>query len=543
MATAAQRKHLDRVTRLVPGFDPWKTAVDCHFDYDKAQLALDFFPECLTHVKGEWAGQALVLEDWQQAIIANCFGWIRPDGSRRFRSVFLYVPRKNAKTTLAAGIAVYLTYCDGEPGAEVYSAAANEEQAGICFATAKGMVLQNPALKKRSDVFRKSISYGETLSAYTVLTAKAATKHGLNPHGVILDELHAHKDRELADTLTTAVGSRRQPLIVYTTTADYGHPSICNETYDYACKVRDGVIDDMSHLPVIYEATREDDWGSEDIWKKANPNYGISVKPDFIRAAYKKAKDSPANENSFKRLHLNIITEQVDRWIQLDKWDNCIGDVPWDKLREALRGQTCFGGLDLASTQDLACFNLTFSLDGLWLVLPFFWCPRSTAREREKRDRVPYIHWAQLGALKMTDGDVIDYDVIRRDINDLGKLYDIEEIAIDRWAAAQITNQLTQDGFEMVPFGMGFASLSGPTKELEKNVIAGTLRHGGHPVLRWNASNVAIERDAMDNIKPSKKHSTEKIDGIMATVMSIGRLTAQELKRKSIYSTRGLATT
>ncbi len=533
---------LDAITRMIPGYDAWATAEDCHFDYELAERACRFFPQCLTHVKGEWAGKPLILEEWQEAIIANLFGWIRPDGTRRYRSCLIYVARKNAKTTLAAGIALYLMYCDNEPGAEIYSAAANEEQAALCFNTAKGMVMQCPALAKRSEPFRRSITYSETSSTYLVLTAKASTKHGLNPHGIILDELHAHKDRELADTMTSAVGARRQPLTLYTTTADFGRPSICNETHRYAGQVRDGIVEDISFLPVIYEATRDDDWTSEATWKKANPNYGVSVKPDFLRDACKKAKDAPANENTFKRLHLNIITEQADRWLPMDKWDACAGDIAWPDLEAAMAGRDCFAGLDLASTTDLACLSLIFPIDDQLTIIPYFWIPRDTALARQKAHRVPYIDWARDGALTATEGNVIDYDVIRSTIGALGEKFNIKEVAIDRWASAQITNQLLQDGFEVVPFGQGFVSLSAPSKELEKNILAGTVSHGGHPVLRWNASNVSTEQDSAGNIKPSKKRSPEKIDGVIATVMGVGRLMARDLASGvSIYEKQGLA--
>lgn len=543
----AQQKHLEEVTRLIPGYDAWATAEDCTFDYNCAQYACDFFPECLTHTKGEWTGQPIILEPWQQGIIANIFGWKRPDGTRRYRQALIYVPRKNAKTTIAAGIALYLLYLDDEPGAEIYCAAADEEQATISFDSAKGMVLACDALARRGQVFGSSITYQETNSFLKVLTSKATTKHGKNPHGILIDELHAQKDRELVDTLNTGVGARRQPLTLYLTTADFAKPSICNETHDYASKIRDGIIVDKSFLPVIYEATRNDDWTKEETWKKANPNYGISVKKDYIIAACTKAQNSPANENTFKRLHLNIVTEQADRWLALEAWDQCAGAVDWKDLAEVVKGRECFGGLDLASTRDLAAFVLAFppKEEGeRTVVLPFFWVPRDSARDREHKDRVPYPLWGTQGAIRLTHGNVIDYDQIKLDIIALGKIFNISEIAIDRWASAQITNQLTEEGFEMIAFGQGFASMSAPTKELEKLIIGSEIYHGGHPVLRWNASNVALESDAAGNIKPSKKKSLEKIDGIVALVMAIGCLQARKLGSKtSIYETQGLTTT
>ena len=476
-------------------------------------------------------------------MLGNMFGWMRPDGTRRYRTALIYVPRKNAKTTIAAGIALYLTFCDSEAGAEVYSTAANEDQAALCFDIAKGMVIASPLLSKRGKPFRRVITYEERLSRYVALSSKANTKHGLNPHGVILDELHAYRDRELVDTMVTGMGARKQPLTIYTTTADFGRPSICNETHDYACKVRDGIINDISFLPIIYEASRDEDWTKEATWKKANPNYGVSVKPDDMREACQKAQDSPAGENTFKRLRLNIITEQADRWLSMEKWDACAGPIGWKDLRDEMRGKECFAGLDLAATTDLCSLVLHFPNEGRPVALPFFWVPRESALAREKKDRVPYLTWAREGALILTDGNVVDYDAVRAFINDIAEVYQIKEIGFDPFAGTQISNQLTQDGHKVVAFRQGFISMNAPTKELERITLGGVFSHGGHPVLRWNASNVAVETDAAGNLKPSKNKSTEKIDGIVSLIMGIGGVMARDLGAgRSVYESAGLFT-
>ncbi len=533
-----------RLARLIPGYDPWATAGACTFHPQLACNICDFFEEVLTHVKGEWAGKPIILEDWQRAVLGMLFGWLRKDGTRRYRKMLFYVPRKNAKTTIGAGIGLYLLMCDDENGADIYSAAADEKQAALCFDTAKGMLLGNAELSQRGRPYRRSILYEETAGGYHVLSSKASTKHGLNPHGILVDELHAQKDNELVDTLTTAVGARRQPLTLYMTTADFGRPSICNETYHYACQVRDRVVDDPEFLPVIYEATRDDDWTKEATWRKANPNLGVSVKLDFMIQQCKEAQEKPSYENTFKRLHLNIITEQANRWLQLHRWDKCAGPLTPQQLEESLVGQECFGGLDLASTTDLAAFAMVFPPAGertTWAVVLRVWAPKENAIMRERKDRVPYLTWSKQGFLKLTDGDVIDYDVIRRDVVELGTRFNITEIAIDRWASAQITNQLGGDGYEMVPFGMGFGSLSAPTKELETLVLGEGLTHGGHPLLRWCASNVATVTDDIGNMKPSKKHSTEKIDPVVATIMALGRAMARDQGNgKSVYDERGI---
>ncbi len=527
-----------RIIQQIPGYDPVATAAPGEwFDPKAAQLALDFFPECLTHIKGALAGQPFELEPWQAAPIANMFGWKRADGTRRYRTVLILIARKNGKTTTAAGIVNYVLFCDNEPGAEIYSAAADREQAHLVFEPAAGMVRNDDMLRARAIIYTKSIVLKDYSAAYRTISADAHTKHGYNTHCAVIDELHAQPNRDLVDVLTTSTGSRRQPLIIYITTSDFDRESICNETCDYAAKVRDGIIPDSSFLPVIYEASLDDDWTKRKTWAKANPNLGVSVSTEYIKAQCQKAQEIPAYENTFKRLHLNIRTEQAVRWLPLEKgWDRCADPVD----PEALKGEPCFAGLDMASTTDVAALVLYFPSAG-HAVLPFFWIPEEGAHARERRDRVPYVTWAREGHINLTEGNVIDYDRIRARINELGEIYHIREIAIDRWNSTQLQTQLAGDGFEIVPFGQGFASMSSPSKELEKLILSNSLRHGGNPVLRWMASNVAVETDAAANIKPSKKRSTEKIDGIVALVMAIGRAQVdQGDDSASVYAERGL---
>ncbi len=530
--------NLRDIIKLVPGYDPNASAGDCWFDDVAGQQAIDFFHECLTHTKGKWAGRPLLLELWQQAIIGNLFGWKRPDGTRRYREALIYVPRKNGKTQIVAGIACLVLFCDNEPGAEIYSAAADEDQAKIAFAMAKQMVLQEPALAARAKIVDSAIVYERQVSSYKPISSIADTKHGASTHLALIDELHVHSSRDLVDVLITSTGARSQPLIVHLTTADYQRPgSICNEKHEYASKVRDGIIDDPAFLPVIYEASREDDWTAEATWRKANPNLGISIPLDYFVRECKRAQDTPGYENTFKRLHLNIITEQASRWLAIERWDNADDRRPVADMA----GRQCFAGLDLAATTDIAALVLLFpDEEGGFDLFPFFWIPGDSAILREKRDRVPYPTWIAGGFIRQTEGDVIDYDVIRRDINELAKVYNIRELAIDRWAATQITTQLQGDGLEVVPFGQGYGSMAAPSKEFEKMVLAGQIRHGADPVLRWMASNVAIESDAAGNIKPSKRRSTERIDGIVATIMALGRALVSTDDGRSVYETRGI---
>jgi len=462
----------DKLTRLIPGYDPWATAGECVFDADAATLALGFFPACLKHVKGALAGQPFALEDGQKAIVANLFGWKRPDGTRRYRRALLYVPRKNGKTTLAAGILLYILFCDGEPGAEVYSAAADRDQARLVFDQAVGMVRQENELYDRCTVYSahggsKAIVLSDMSGSYRTISAEAGTKHGYNTHFAVIDELHAQPNRDLVDVLETSTGSRRQPLVLYTTTADFARPSICNETLDYATKVRDGVIADAAFLPAIWGASIEDDWTSPETWAKANPNMGVSLSREYLEQECQRAQESPAYENTFKRLHLNIVTEQAERWIQLEVWDRCDGAVD----PEALLHKPCYAGLDLSKTEDITACVLYFP--DSHSLLPFFWLPDDAAHARERRDKVPYLTWARQGLIELTPGNIVDYEFVKHRLADLKLKYDIKEIAYDDWNATQTALDLQAAGFNCIIFGQGFKSMNEPSKEMLRMLLSG----------------------------------------------------------------------
>lgn len=502
----------------LPGYDPVATAAPGDwFDDAAADKVVGFFRDCLKFIEGEKAGQPFLLEPWQKALVGCMFGWKRQDGLRRYREVMVYVPRKNGKTPLLAGLVLYVMFCDHEPGAQIYSAAAEREQAALVYRHAAGMVLREPELEARAKIYKtfKSIEFAAEGTTYKALSADADTKHGFSSHFVVVDELHAHPNGELVDVLQTSTAARSQPMMVYITTADYARLSVCNKRHDYARKVRDGIIKDSSFLPCVYEATLEDDWTSEDVWRKANPNYAVSVKPEYLVRECERAKNEPSYENTFKRLHLNIVTEQNIRWLQMAPWDACNGELP------NLDGLPCYGGLDLSSTRDLTAFVLAFPVDEQVYLMTFPFIPGDTAQERERSDRVPVLTWAREGHIELTPGASVDYRAVRNKIVELGERYDIRQIAYDRWGADQLRQELEGDGFEIFACGQGFASLSAPSKELERLMIDGRLVHGGHPVLRWCASNATIEGDAAGNIKPSKKKSTERIDCIVAAVMAI----------------------
>lgn len=502
-----------------------------YFDEKKVFDVIRFF-EILRHVKGEWAGCNFELQPWERFVLGYIMGWIRQDGTRLVRTAYVEVPRKNGKTTLSAGLALYLTLCDGEEGAEVYCAATKRDQARLLFDTAKQMLLRVPVLKKRVRIFQSNISYEPTFSKFEPLGADVDTLDGLNIHGLIIDELHAHKDRGLWDVLTSATGARRQPLVFAITTAGLGGtPSICRQEHDYSEQVLRRVIEDDSRFAFISTTDDGDDWTDPEVWRKVNPNYGISVKEDFLREECAKALANPAEQNKFRRYYLNEWVQQETRYIDLRAWDASAGIV----RPERLVGKLAYGGLDLASRIDLASFVLLFPPqdgDNNWYVLPYFWVPEASIVERARRDRVPYDAWVRQGFIRSTPGEVIDYQAVRADILRICEKYRIYRIGYDPWNATEFAQRLEDAGYEMLEVRPGFRSMTEPTKELLRLVLERKLRHGGHPVLRWMADNLVVKNDPAGNVKPDKGKSREKIDGIVALITALAvalRFTEQDI--------------
>jgi phage terminase large subunit-like protein len=523
----------------------------------KAQRALEFI-ESLKQSQGQWAGKSLLLMDWQKDIVKRVFGTLNSNGTRQYRTLFLTIPRKNGKTELAAAIANYLLFVDGEGGAQIYSAAADRDQATLVFNEAAAMVRSDPALKGRATILDsvKRIIFSKTNSFYRAISAESYSKHGFNSHGIIFDELHAQPDRELWDVLTTSVGSRRQPLIVAITTAGVDRNSICYEIYNYACKVRDGTIKDPTFLPVIYEAEEAENWEDEKVWYKANPALGVFRSIDEMRQMYHRAKETPALEMTFRQLYLNQWVSSYERWLPMDKWDACGAGfnpgTPWgqpdiDKYREwaeTFKGRDCYAGLDLASTTDLTALSLVFpDGEGSFSTLPHFWIPLDTMIEAAKRDRVPYPLWLEQGLIHATAGNIIDYTAVEATIDELAKIYRIKEIAFDNWNAGRLSQDLTDKGYTMVPFSQSVKNMSPPTKELMNITLGGNLHHGGNPVLRWNADNMMVYRDSNDNLKPNKQKATGRIDGMVGLIMGLDRAIRHETKGgPSVYEAGGLKT-
>jgi phage terminase large subunit-like protein len=510
-----------------------------YFDAAAGQHILDFF-QFLRHSKGRWAGQVMVLEPWQQFILRTLFGWKRADGTRRFRTAYLEVARKNGKSTLLSGVGLYLLDADGEAGAEIFTAAVKRDQARITHGEATRMVKTSPSLRKRLKVVKDNIFIAGTAAKFEPLGRDADSMDGLNVHGAIIDELHAHKTRDVWDILATATGAREQPLIVAITTAGFNRQTVCFEQHELVTKILDGTADNDDVFGIIYSIDEGDDWQDERVWIKANPNLGVSVKLEDLRAQAKLAQQIPAQLNAFLRLKLDVWTTSSSKWIDITKWEACNAPVDAD----GLRGRRCYGGLDLSTSTDISALVLVFPpvVDGEpHQVLCRFWVPEESMRERSKKDGVPYESWVRQGWLKATPGNVIDFRFITEEIRELADTYDIAEIAFDPWNATQTSTELASDGLTMVQMRQGFQSLSAPTKMLETLILSKTIAHGGNVPLSWMVANTVTEEDAAGNLKPSKAKSTERIDGTVALIMAISRavLNAGD-NGPSVYEDRGV---
>ena len=510
-------------------------------DEDAAQIAIDFF-SLLKHSKGEWAGQVIRLEPWQQFVAWELFGWKREDGTRRYRTSYLEVARKNGKSTMGAGIGNYLLVADGEPGAEVYSAATKRDQARITHSEATRMVKASPALRRRIRCFKDNLHIPDTASKYEPLSSDYNSLDGLNIHGAIVDEIHAHKTRDLWDVLETSTGSRRQPLMFAITTAGFDRQSLCFQLHEYTEKVLESLVEDDSFFGMIFSLDQDDDWQDEGCWSKANPNLGVSKYLDDMRRKAKRAREMPSALNAFLRKELNVWTQSETKWMPMEHWRACGKHVD----AAGLRGRTCYGGLDLSSNIDISAFVLVFppQIEGEdYQVLCRFWIPEESMIERSRRDRVPYDAWVRQGYIEATPGNVIDYDFILAQIDEDAQAYDIQEIAFDRWGATRIQSQLMERGGDewLVQFGQGFRSMSPPMKDLEKLVLGHQLAHGNNPVLGWMADNLVARQDPAGNIKPDKEKSREKIDGMVALIMALDRA-IRHGEVGSVYQTRGVLT-
>ncbi|KKL85319.1 hypothetical protein LCGC14_1955910 [marine sediment metagenome] len=525
-----------------------------YYDSDAADRAAEFFPEMLEHHKGvEFAQQPFNLLPYQEfLVIRPLFGWKRvSDGFRRFRKVFMAVPKGNGKSPLGAGLGIYLTFCDNEPGAEVYVAASDREQAAIVFDTSRYMVESNSDLNEMANVLRRTIEVPSTNSYYKVLSSEVRTKHGPNIHGLIVDEFHAQPTRELFETLYRGTVKRLQPVVFMPTTAGDDDESICFEEWEYAKRVIDEPSLDETYLPIIFEASKDDDWKSDEVLERVNPGLDVTVKRDALEAERVAAQNEPRKLNDFLRFHLNRWVNQAVAWIPVDQWDECKTELDLGQLVDL----PVYAGLDMAQKYDLASLVLVFvspventlevevvsgeqegaesearsvSLNFELTIIPYFWIPEDTMREHEKQDRVPYKLWADRGLLTATEGNVIDYDRIYKDITgpiiQQFPLFAQAEIGYDPAFATDIALKLQGFGLQVVEIPQNYRHFSEPCHIFEALVRGKRVKHNGHRVLRWNMENVAVRRDDAGRLRPVKpKRAAKRIDGVVAALMGLSR--------------------
>lgn len=515
------------------------------FDPDRVDKVITAF-SLLRHTQGKWAGQPLRPDPWQVAyVLAPVFGWVFWDEDagayvRVVRELYVDVPRKNGKSTLSGGIAIYLTCADGEPGAQVVAAATSERQAGFVFAPVKHLAERAPALKDRVLALKKKIVHRRTGSYFECVSSVADAQHGANIHGAVIDELHIHKDPELVETIETGTGSRSQPLIVIITTADSGkRETIYHRKRSRVEQLARRVFTAHSVYGVVWAAEKSDDPHSEATWRKANPGYGVSPTRAYMRARSDEAKQSPADLAKFLRLHLGIRTKQETRFLTLEAWDRNAGMVDEAKLR----GREAWGGLDLASTSDLCALcwlfpdDRTGTLDALWR----FWTPEDNLEALDKRTAGAASVWVRQGFLVTTPGNVADYDFIKEQIRRDRDAFKVKSIGYDPWNSSQLTNDLVSERAPMVKVRQGFMTMSPVLKEIQRLTLQGTpeapaLRHGGNPVARWCVDNLAVAMDPAGNVKPDKKSSGDKIDGVSALATAMAEVLARPPRRKSRYA-------
>ena len=517
----------------------------------KAERVIRFIETYCTHTKGKWAGKKFILLPWQKDIIYRLFGTLRKDGRRQYRICYVEIPKKNGKTELAAAIGLYMLCYDGEQGAEVYSAAADREQAGLIYHVASQMVRNNEKLSNRLTVIdsQKRIVDHKTGSFYKVLSAESYTKHGINPSCILFDELHTQPNDELWRVLTSGTDYAREQQLVFamSTAGIYDINSIWWRIREKARQIKEGIINDDTFLPILYIADKDkDNPENEKLWIRVNPSINEIFTIDKIREDFAIAKQNPIDYADFLRFRLNIPIKQASRWIPMDKWDACAGAIDIDSLR----GRVCYGGLDLSSKTDLAAFLLVFPPEDdedLFDILCKFYCPEGSIIKRSKTDRVHYDIWAQEGYLISTPGDVIDYSFIEKDILDAAEEYQLTQVGFDPWnaqaTASRIMAELNptngENGFQMVEIRQGTKSFNEPAKDLLVKIMTGKVRHGGHPVLRWCADNLVMRTDANANVAPDKEKATDKIDGMVALLMAWSRGMFGDVT-ESVYNERGV---
>lgn len=508
------------------------------FDEAKANRICKFI-ELLPHIKGQWAGKPITLEPWQIFILTTVFGWVNENGFRRFKMVYTEVPRKNAKSTLSSGVALYLLAADGEGGAEVYSAATTRDQAKIVWEDAKRMADRCKGLQAKFGVTSTahSVLVPNTASSFKALSRdQGGNLDGLNIHGAIVDELHGHKTRDVWDVLETATGARQQPLIWGITTAGFNRVGICYEQRAYSIKILDKVVKDEEYFGIIYTIDEDDDPFTESSWIKANPNWGLSVNPEDIARKARKAMEMAAAQNNFLTKHLNVWVNADTAWMDMRAWDAC---ADHNLKLEDFEGEPVHMAVDLASKSDVATLSLLFHREGIYYRFGRYYLPEEAAEDGRNSH---YAGWAKQGYFTLTPGNVTDYSYIEDDIREFAKQFQIQAIGCDPWQSTYLANNLRKDGLPVAEYRQTVQNMSEPMKQYEALVRSGKLKHDGNPVQTWMISNVVGHLDAKENIYPRKEFPENKIDGAVSDFMALGELLTTEAEGESIYETQGIRT-
>jgi len=528
VACRYQRLACERHLRDLERSDIW-------FDTQAADKAIRF-SGFLKHYKGMWAGRHFEPEAWQAFIKGSVFGWKRADGRRRFRYVYIEVPRKNGKTYQAADVALQCLTVDHEQGAEVYCTATKKDQAKLVFTDCREIAKRTKVLARRIKRFHSSLTVPKTSSVLLPLGKDSNTHDGFNPHVGIVDEFHAWKDWSLFNVVKDGMGSRVQPLMYIITTAGDNIDGPCYETHEYVVEILEGTRVDDEYFGIIFTLDQDDDWRDPEVWRKANPNLGVSKFDDYLVSEVTRAKENPRWANTVKNKQFNIWTTEAQVWLDWERWNRCPQDIDLNRLR----GQPCHIGLDLSTILDLTAAIQVFP-PGPYpehTVLCNFYLPEENLADREKKDRVPYRQWVKDGWLNVTPGEIIDYEFIYADIKRIADTFTLLDVGYDPWNATQVATQLDAAGVKLFQMRQGFQTLSGPSKFLEALVMRGELRHGAHPILSWMARNAVVIQDTNDNIRPDKKAAKKRIDGIVGLIMALGRTMAGDNK-DSIYNSRG----
>ncbi|MCK9570453.1 terminase large subunit [Candidatus Pacearchaeota archaeon] len=510
------------------------------FDRDAAQRRLDFYHFC-KHSEGEWAGQIIIPEPWQQFVKWNLYGWKTEDGSRRFSLAYESLARKNGKSTDAATDGLYLAFFDGEAGAQVYSAATKYEQACIVHSSAINMVRKSPDLYRRIEILKNHLTYLPDVQKYVPLGQDAYTQDGLNVYGAIIDEYHAHPTADMYSVLKSGRGARKQSLIYIITTAGFEKGYPCYELEQRCKRILSQEEEDDSVFTIIYTLDEDDDPGDETLWIKSNPNLGVSKYIKTMQSDYKEARSIPHLLNEFLTKHLNIWTESQTQWISSEVW--AMNNDPVSE--EGLRGRKCYMGMDLSANSDLTAVVLCFppDTDGEKYKFLFrFYLPQDNMMDREKKEKQPYTYWVKNGWLTTTPGNVIDLDYIRSKINADAKMFDIKTVHFDPALSRDIVPRLIEDGFECVEFRQGFLSMAPAVKGFELAILKGDLATGKNPIMNWMVACTETKTDpagCSKFFKPDRMRTGKHIDGVVAACMAYF-VANQNVDKKSVYEDRGV---